>query len=504
MTNFSDIVDLKQHTKEEILIAYNREMSRRSLIFFFRLCMKHIYTHVDFVPNWHMEELCRILQERTIAMEEKRVEKHLLVNIPIRALKTTIISEIFPCWLWVRNSSLMIQNICATQRLATKSSRMSKLILTSLFFKKMFPEIQLSMDNKSKSDYSTTTGGHRTSFGIDSSIIGTSYDICIIDDANDPSDSLSDTSINNVISVFKDVISGRANNDYSWRCILQQRTSQRDLCGYLLTNNANDYKHLCIPAELTKDTSPEFVKFYVDGLFFPSRYSHERLATYARELTSTAYASQILQSPSSVAGTAIQRIWVKTIRQSEFQSLNKNSMIMFIDTNMGSDNKSADPNGIMICCVVNKKIYVVKFLEKWQQLFELCQTIIELVKVYGIRKCYIENAAMGKALISELKRQLRGNVMVLAINPGSKSKMERVNAIQPYLVNSRFVLVEDDWNELFLNYLVNFPQKGVHDEAVDLTVYSILALLAGKNYGGVEEPEDKRGMVDESDFDLYS
>ena len=105
--------------------------------------------------------------------------------------------------------------------------------------------------------------------------------------------------------------------------------------------------------------------------------------------------------------------------------------------------------------------------------------------------------------MTELKRQLRGKTVVLAVNAGSKSKEERVNAIQPYLVNERVVCVEDDWNTLYLNYLADF-NHGKHDEAIDLTVYAVLTLIAGRKVGGadIQELEDRRGMVDE--LDLYS
>ena len=376
--------EIQKISNEELEIALNREMSRRSFIFFFRLCMKHIYSHIEFVDNWHYEYLCNALQERFEKTLRHEKAKHLLINCPIRAGKTILISEIFPVWIWVRsyveNKSIAIQNVCATQRLATKSSRMSKLIITSEFFRKMFPEIELARDSKSKADYATTNNSTRQSFGIDSSIIGSSYSVLICDDLNDPAEVNSETSLNNVISTFDDVISGRMSNEWDMRVILQQRTSSRDLCQHLIDNHKEDYHHICITGELTKDTTPDLIKYYTDGLFFPKRYSRQRLAQYAKELSSQAYASQILQSPSALAGEILLRKWFKTIKQSEFQSIPKQKVYMFLDTAYTSTDKN-DPTGFYICIVHNGKIYIMHAVEIWLEFYELIQEILELIKL---------------------------------------------------------------------------------------------------------------------------
>ena len=503
MTNFPDIADLKQHTKEEILVAYNREMSKRSLIFFFRLCMKHVYSHLDFIDNWHYEYICGVLQDRTEKMLRKEKSEHLLINCPIRAGKTILISEVFPVWLWIKSDKIMIQNVCCTQRLATKSSRFSKLILTSVFFQQMFPEIQLAADSKSKADYSTTNNGTRASYGIDSAIVGSSYNVLIADDLNDPADVNSEVSLNNVITVWQDVISGRMSNEWDFRVVLQQRTSAKDLCQHLLDNNYEDYRHICITGELTKDTTKELLPYYIDGLFFPKRYSHQRLAQYAKELSSQAYASQILQSPSALAGSVLLRNWFNIIKQSEFQSLPKGKIYLFLDTAYTSNVKN-DPSGFYVCCVIGGKIYVMYAVEKWLEFYELQQEILELIKVWGIKTVYIEQKASGISTTTELKRTLRNaKVTVLGINPGSKSKPERAASIQNYLVNNRVVIVNDIWNEGFLTQIAGFPYAK-NDSHVDNLTYSVLTLIAGRKYGGLEQPTIKDSRYDDSDFDLYA
>lgn len=496
----NDISLFKDLTKEQILIIVEREKSKRSFYNFFMYCINNIYKHIEFNNNWHYKVICDTLQAEVERMLRREpTNKHLLINLPIRAGKTILISEIFPVWVWIQSDTLMIQNVCATQRLATKSSRMSKLIITSEWFQARFPEIELSIDNKSKSDYSTKNNGVRVSYGIDSSIIGSSYDILIVDDPNDPKDNNSDTALRNVVDTFKDVIVGRMNNDWGLRVILQQRTSSKDLCQHLLDENKSDYRHICLPVEITKDVSPEFRDYYVDGLFFPKRYSRKRLEQYSRELSGQAYASQLLQAPSSLEGEILLRSWFKVIKQSEFQKLNKGKVYLFIDTAYTKNIKDNDPSGYYICCVVNGRIYVIKAYEKWLEFHENMEEIIEIINTYNVKRVYIENKATGISVSQELKRQLRGKCLVLGINPGSKSKIERARAIQTYLVNERVIIVEDIWNESFMSQLANFPY-GKHDSHIDNLSYSVLTLIAGKKLPTEEGNNDKGMAVETDDF----
>jgi predicted phage terminase large subunit-like protein len=499
------INSLQQHTIGEIRIAYEREISQRSLYEFFLLCMKNIYTHIEFSNNWHYFQTCNILQERIQMMLRHEKGKHLLINEPIRSLKTVLISEILPVWALLKfyseKKSIAVMNVCATQRLASKSSRFSRLIITSRWFQERFPEIRLSEDNKSKSDYSTTNNSTRASFGIDSAIIGQSFDLLIVDDPNDPSEKNSEIAINNVVETYRDVISGRQNREWGLKIILQQRTSSRDLCGFLLDHNRNDYRHVCITAELTKDTSKEFIQFYEDGLFFPTLFNQDRLNQYKSEMTPQAYASQLLQSPSALAGTILLRKWFNPIKQSEFQKLPKAKVLMFLDTAY-TNNENNDPTGFYICALIGGKIYVMYAVEKWLEFYELLEEIKELIMVWGIKKVYIEQKASGISITTELKRTLRGTVAIAGINPGSKSKQERASAIQNYLVNGKVIVVEDIWNEAFISQLASFPY-GKNDSHVDNLVYSVMTLIAGKKFSE-PQTEDRKGLDDDRDFDLYN
>jgi predicted phage terminase large subunit-like protein len=247
-----------------------------------------------------------------------------------------------------------------------------------------------------------------------------------------------------------------------------------------LEHNKKQYRHICLPAELTKDVSPEFVKYYVDGLFFPVFFSRERLAEVLLEKTPQGYASMMLQAPTAVEGTTLLRAWFNNrIKKSEYELLCKTDRtdknLMFIDTAYGT---GGDRSAMLICQLIQGKIYIVEVIAADLEFYKLIQEILEQQKVYNIKKIYIETKATGISILQELRRLLRGNISVLGLDAGSKSKMERAQSIQPFLESGKVVLVEGgNWQNAFLDEIANFPY-GKYDDRVDVLVYAVIQLLS--------------------------
>lgn len=461
--------------REKAIIVVERLIGEKSLYEFFKMCMRNIYTQFNFKDNWHYKVLCDILQERTEQMlrEETNI-KDLIINLPIRSGKSILISEIFPVWLWVLAPHLAIQNICSTQRLATKSSRISRNILQSDWFQKRW-KIQLSQDNNAKTDYSTTKNGTRQSFGIDSGIIGSGYDVQIIDDPNDPSDNNSSAAIRNVIDVFTNVLVGRANNESSFRIVLQQRTSEKDLAGYLLTNNPTQYKHICLPGLKTEQVTPGYEQYYKEDLFFPELFSLDRLEKYKKELSPTAYASQILQQPSALEGNIIKREWVidNLITQKQLKDLGvENSKKFLVLDTAYTKSLENDPSAFLLCTLINNKLYILRVEEFWLEFNELINKVNEYVDVHNIKEIYVENKASGLSLTQMLKKSLKSNIVIKNVDPEGKDKVSRCYAVQLYLSNGMIKYQEDLWNEKFIDQLTSFP-FGAHDDMVDVLIYAV-------------------------------
>lgn len=504
---------LRSLTKAELDVIITKALCEKSFYEFFKLCVENVYGgNWDFSPKFY-KTVCDILQK-----EYERFElgipkqQDLLLNLPFRIGKSTIL-ECYGAWLWIKNPKVDILHVCATQSLTVKSARWTKIILQSQWFRQYW-DIELAIDSKAKSNYSTKAGGTHLALSIGSSIIGRNADFLIIDDPNDPADANSETAIKKVIDCYRDVLYSRQNNNLGLRIVCQQRVSTEDLCGWILKNTPSQYQHVCLPALMNKSTSRGLEFLYDgDGYLFPTRYGKKQLDDYALTLSATAYASQLLMSPAALEGTILLRNWFGIIKKNLYMQLKNESVqnILFLDTAMTSNEKN-DPSAFYLCNLIGGKIYVVEAEEKWLEFYELVEEIKEWIKTHNIKKVYIEKKASGISVIQELKRQLRGKVYIIGIESGSKSKQERARTIQPYLNNGKVVLVQGGWNQRFLDLVSAFPYG--RDDLIDTLVYSVLTLIA-RRYGSTStetdsipaetKAVDRRGMIYEQDeADLYS
>ena len=74
--------------------------------------------------------------------------------------------------------------------------------------------------------------------------------------------------------------------------------------------------------------------------------------------------------------------------------------------------------------------------------------------------------------IQELKRQ---NLFSIINLQPTGDKMSRIISSQPIMEQGRVVLVDDDWNEMFLSEMSSFPYG--RDDLVDCLSYSIKELI---------------------------
>lgn len=461
--------------EKELLIALEREVSTRSLFAFFKMATVVLYPAIEWDYNFHFEYLCVILQDNVerISRGETK-DKDLLANLPFRSGKSILISIIFPVWVWIRNPALSIISVSATDMLATKFGHQSKILIDSEWFQLRFGNVfQIRRDQHAKGSYMNTSGGRREAFGINSGIIGSGCDIMILDDIQSP-DNITPLGLNNTIQSFQDVLYSRMNNPLiSWRICLQQRVHENDISGYLVRNSKEKWLHVCIPAILTEDLQPkELSKHYVNKLFWHSRFSQKVLDDFKSTMRAAPYAGQLLQRPQPEEGDVIKRQWFKKIKWSTIMDLRLEWHVV-LDTAF-TNKTTNDPTGILIVAKYNNNILIKKAARKWLMFHELLEEIREIKKVNN-GKIYIEEKGSGISIVQELKRA--SNYNVITLHPKDKDKLTRVNAIQPYLQSNRVILVEDDWNDMFLSECASFP-FGLHDDLVDCLAYTCEQFLS--------------------------
>ena len=141
------------------------------------------------------------------------------------------------------------QIICASygQDLADKHARDTRNIMTSSFYKRVFPRTLLSQ-KQSVNDFNTTQNGFRMSTSVGGVLTGRGADIIIIDDPLKPDEALSETRRKAVNDWYDNSLLSRLNSkEKGIIIIVMQRLHQDDLVGHVL-DRGEKWEVLSFPA----------------------------------------------------------------------------------------------------------------------------------------------------------------------------------------------------------------------------------------------------------------
>jgi len=279
---------------------------------FFGPAWQEIEPTTPLIRNWHISLLCDELQAQAERINGgKKKEYDIIVNIPPRSLKSTIVSRLFPPYVWSRFPQQRFLTASHSKELALEHAVDSRsLILTPWYQRHWGNMFTMTGDQNVKSFYRNDHRGYRMAVSVGSSGIGKGANWEIFDDPNDPKSDESEVKRWNVINWYLKVMYSRLNNQtIDMRVVVQQRTNEQDLTGYLLANYPTAFKLFCFPGEESANVSPpEVHKHYVNGLFFPERFTREVLQDYRRNLRGE-YAGQIQQTPAPEEGNMFKRNW---------------------------------------------------------------------------------------------------------------------------------------------------------------------------------------------------
>jgi predicted phage terminase large subunit-like protein len=278
-----------------------RELCKSSLFDFVQEFWSEI---VDEEPvwNWHIKFLCDEFQkiaERVFRGEP--LEADTTVNISPGTTKTTIISVMLPAWIWTRMPKARIASVSYAHDQAMLASQLSRDLITSDKYKRLFPEIELRDDTNAKAHYANGLKGYRFACGVDGQILGKHFHFIIVDDPINPEQAASDAELKRVNRFMERTLPSRkVDKKITPIILIMQRLHENDPAGARLEKARTGMPHhwICLPAELTEDVNPpECRGCYVDGLMDPVRLDAATLERIEQEQGDYVYAGQYLQRP---------------------------------------------------------------------------------------------------------------------------------------------------------------------------------------------------------------
>lgn len=463
-------------TKEQILLAARIALCKKSYYHFFLEFWEEVSPEV-FVDNWHVKVLCDELQRMGERIKNRQPKEYdLIINIPPASSKSTIVTILYPCWLWTIDPTIKILSGSYGQSLALDHAVKSRNVISSPKFKQFFPDVVLQADSNNKASYENTEMGVRAATSVGSGIIGRHYHLHLVDDPLQANPSEIDIeTANEWISTR--LSTRKIDKEITPLILIMQRVHQKDCSAMLLSKNSR-IKHINLPAELSPSTTVEYQRFYDNGLFDGKRLNRTVLNQSKIELGTKQYSSQYLQSPVPEEGNILKKDWftVKTyLTDEEREKLNKITWHLFIDSAY-TDKTTNDASAILVAGVDGNLLIVRDVYQVWLEYPALLEKIKSIAQVYGgsNSKIYIEPKASGKSIAQGLKNLTRLNVIEL--DPTRDSKLTRVNACSPVIESKRVIIVDGHWNKGFIEECTAFP-NGIHDDMLDTLVYSINRLL---------------------------
>lgn len=443
------------------------ELCRRSLYKFFLEFWETIEA-VDFQDNWHIKYICDQLQDVYETWARGESQYDVLINVPPGSSKSTLVTQLFPAWLWVKQASIRVISSSYAADLATAHAVKTRDCVSSEKFNACYPGlIRPKEDTSGKTHYKNTEKGERFVTSTGGRVTGMHGDFVLIDDPINPEAATSEAELKTATRFVSRTLSTRkTNKKRSVTIMVMQRLHENDPAGEWIRKKK--LRHICLPGELSDNVRPlEAKSYYINGLLDPIRLDNEALAKMREDLGSYGYAGQVMQKTAPEDGGIWKRGWFIPVPDRLFPSPDQlGSYGTDWDTAYTKDQVN-DAVGYCTSGQLDKKIYIDKlgyFREEFPDMIRRMEAFPQ--------PHYIEAKASGKSAKQVLKN---GGIAAIEVPVTGGDKIGRTKFATPpaeaglcYIRESLLPLLYDDHEQGILK----FP-NGAHDDVNDALVQAI-------------------------------
>lgn len=451
-------------------IDITRSWCKASLLNFTRYMFKK-KTSQRFIVGEHHRRICDAL-DAVMRGECRR----LIINIAPRYSKTELVSKNFIAYGLARNPRSRFLHLSYSDDLVLDNSKEVNEIVTSDYYRELFPEVEVTSVGAKKwytsqrgGVYAVSSAGQVTGFGAGlmdeeaSSFIDntTAYPTTfagaiIIDDPLKPEDALSDVQRERVNQRFESTIRNRVNSRNTPIIIVMQRLHENDLCGYLQRVEPDEWQVLSLPC-LTTDAEGKEVALW------EHKHTVEELHHLA-EVSPFVFQTQYQQNPQPLEG-----LMYPAFKEYDTLPIGKGVARNYTDTaDTGADflcsiNYIEYPEGLYVTNV----LYTNKPMEF---------TEVETAKMLDrdkVAQARIESNNGGRGFARNVERNLRnlGN-RTTTITTFTQTKNKQVRIFTHSAEVCNMVYMPRGWEVLFpafANAVKSYRKEGrnLHDDAPD-------------------------------------
>jgi len=293
-------------------LAEYEALLRADLAGFAERAFCELYPQTDFLANWHH----RVIAAKLVAVYEGRIRR-LIINVPPRYLKSHLASVTFPAWCLGRRPSLQFLCVSYAQDLADKLSRDCRRIMTSDWYRRLFPT-RLSPERQAVSEFETTRQGCRLATSVGGVLTGRGADMIIIDDPLKPEEALSQAQRRAANEWFDHTLYSRLNDKQDGAIIvIMHRLHEDDLVGHVQAQE--DWEVVRFPAIAEEDeihcidtlAGPRVFMRQLGEALHPEREPLPMLEQIRKTIGEYNFAGQYQQAPAPLGGGLVKAAWFR-------------------------------------------------------------------------------------------------------------------------------------------------------------------------------------------------
>lgn len=444
-----------------------RELCRRDL---FRFVCR---TFPNFKANWHHRLLCDRLQAFSEAVTAGKSPR-LIVTMPPRHTKSTIVSQRLPVWHMGRNPDHDV--VCASyaQTLANKHSRAARGIAADSAV--IWQHVDLDAERKAVEEWQTVGGGTYRAVGVGGGLTGMGAHVAIIDDPiKDWSEAQSALVRQSVKDWFDSVLLTRLAPG-AGILVTQTRWHSDDLAGWLIAEDrVQEWEVFNLPAIAEVDETPYRI---AGAALHPERYPLSSLEAI-RERNPMVFAALYQQRPTPAEGGIIRAEW---LRQNRYDERSHRTKVKRLIHSWDTASKAKEINDPSLCwTLAERHDGAVEVWSRWKGRVvfpDLLDQIKQLADAEKPDVIIIEDKSSGQEALAMLRRDPKLRRLLIAATP-TTDKVTRMTVETPALESGSLLWPEraawlaDGWE-----VLLTFP-SGAHDEEVDALSQALQWLRTG-------------------------
>lgn len=440
---------------------------RSEFKWFIAKCFGTLNPGTEYLSNWHIDAIAWQLEQVRLG----RI-KRLIITMPPRSAKSISASVAFPAFIHGHDPSKEIITVSYAQSLASKLHNDYRTILTSEWFKDLFPKTRIDPKKESEQEVRLDRRGVRLATSVGGVLTGRGADIIIIDDPLKADDAHSEAQRNKVNEWYSSALVSRLNQKSEGAIVIvTQRLHVDDLVGHV-TEFDDGWTVLNLPAIATEEQripiGPNRYHHRKQGaLLHPARETQRVLDELKLNIGSAAFEAQYQQCPIPPGGHMFKREWLNyypflpeiTDDDTVFQSWDTASKTgLQNDWSVGTTWLFKDGMYYLMDVVREKLNYP-----------DLKARMLAKAERYNPWFVLIEDTGVGTGLIADLKAE---GLDVIEIS-ATQSKEARANIQTPKFESGRVWLPETaPWLSELEAELLAFP-VGRHDDQVDSIVQAL-------------------------------